>query len=135
MDDGYEIPRLNENWTFAGATPMEWASGLVSGILFQELFIANLGQSMPIFVAIVIGIPVLMATARKSFPDEERGVRNHVMVAMGVPPTGIPTPSKLQPVWSGLPMQQIDKNKEYAQLDLDKVIHFNDPVNTEEENY
>src|SRR5262245_36973675 len=100
MDDGYVIPGLNENWTFAGARPMEWACGLVGAIVFQELFISNLGRSMPIVLAVLVLIPICMAMVRSTYPDEERGVRNHLMSLMGLEPPGIPRPSMIQPVWS-----------------------------------
>lgn len=102
---------------------MEWICGLAAALVFSELFVVNIGRSMPLILAVAIGIPVLMATLRKSFPDEERGVRNAGMLAMGFAPPGIPTPAKLQPVWSGLPMPELDKESEYTQLGLDAVIH------------
>ena len=49
MDDGYVIPSLNENWTFAGAKPMEWISGLMAALIFSELFVSNLGRQMSSF--------------------------------------------------------------------------------------
>jgi len=130
MDDGYVIPRLNENWTFAGATPMEWCSGLVAGLIFQELFISNLGRSIPIVLVIIVGTPMLLAMIRKSYPDEERGVRNHAMSLMGVEPTDIPSPSKLQPVWSGMPMRKMKEKCDFVQLGLEEVL-----FNTEDEDY
>lgn len=125
MDDGYVIPRLNENWTFAGATPMEWCCGLVAGILLQELFLANMGRNMPLILMTIVGVPVIMATIRKTFPDEERGVRNALMVRLGFAPTDIPLPACMQPVWSGLPMRDMEEEREFIKLGLDEVLHQN----------
>lgn len=124
MDDGYVIPRLNENWTFAGATPMEWSSGLVAGILAQELFFANMGRNMPFILLIIVLVPVALATLRKTFPDEERGVRNCLMVKMGFVPTDIPAPAVMQPVWSGLPMRALDENREFEKLGLETALRY-----------
>lgn len=123
MDDGYVIPRLNENWTFAGATPLEWCCGLVAGILFQELFLANMGRNMPLVLAVMVGTPMILAMLRKTFPDEERGLRNMCMVKMGFNPPDIPAPAVMQPSWSGLPMREIDEKKEFIILGLDVLFY------------
>jgi hypothetical protein len=123
MDDGYVIPRLNENWNFIGATPMEWCCGLVAGILFQELFLANMGRNMPLILLVMVGTPMLLATLRKTFPDEERGLRNYCMVRMGFQPPDIPAPAIMQPVWSGMPMRDMDDMSQYQILGLDEVFY------------
>ena len=122
MDDGQVIPALNENWTFAGATPMEWASGLAAAIIFSELFISNLGRSMPLVLMVLISVPILLSTLRKTYPDEERGLRNHLMSVLGLEPPGIPKPSMLQPLWSGSPVAQIKENSDYKRLGLDGIF-------------
>ena len=122
MDDGYVIPSLNENWTFAGAKPMEWISGLMAALIFSELFVSNLGRQMPIVLLILVLVPLLLATARKTYPDEERGLRNHLMSIMGLSPPDIPMPAILQPIWSGSPMRVMPEDCEFTQLGLELVM-------------
>lgn len=122
MDDGHVIPALNENWTFAGATPMEWASGLAAAIIFSELFVSNLGRSMPLILMVLISVPILLATLRKTYPDEERGLRNHLMSILGIAPPGIPKPAMLQPIWSGSPIADIREDSHYKRLALDSLF-------------
>lgn len=123
MDDGYVIPGLNENWTFAGAKPMEWASGLVAMILVNEFFVSNMGRSMPLLLMVLVLVPIGLATLRKAYPDEERGLRNHLMSFLGVAPPDIPPPAQLQPTWSGLRLQQLEEDKLFMQLGLDLLIN------------
>jgi hypothetical protein len=122
MDDGYVIPGLNENWTFAGAKPMEWASGLVAALIFTELFISNTGKGMPLILMVMVTVPIVLATARKAYPDEERGLRNHMMSKLGLQPPDIPAPSQLQPVWSGLRVAELDSSCEFVKLGLDVIL-------------
>ena len=126
MDDGQVIPALNENWTFAGATPMEWASGLAAAMVFSEFFISNLGRSMPLVLMVLVSVPILLATLRKTYPDEERGLRNHLMSLMGLAPPGIPKPSMLQPLWSGSPVAELKEDCDYHRLELDKIFPRSD---------
>jgi hypothetical protein len=122
MDDGYVIPGLNENWTFGGAKPMEWATGLVAAMIYVELFVTNMGKQMPIILMILVLVPMSIATLRKTYPDEEIGVRNHLMSVLGAAPPGIPKPSMLQPNWSGLPIKTIATTKEFMTLGLDEFL-------------
>lgn len=127
MDDGQVIPRLNEDWTFFGAKPMEWASGLIFAMLFVELFLPknNWGRYMPLIIIVLVGFPITLARLRQIYPDQERGLRNHVMSILGFTPVDIPPPAKLQPVWSGAPYQELEdvkKDCKYLQLQLDKVF-------------
>lgn len=122
MDDGYVIPGLNENWTFAGAKPMEWASGLMAALIFTELFVSNIGRSMPLIMMVLVSVPIILATLRKAYPDEERGLRNHIMSIMGLEPPDIPSPSMLQPVWSGMRIEELAEKTEFRQLGLDVVL-------------
>jgi hypothetical protein len=126
MDDGQVIPALNENWTFAGATPMEWCSGLAAAVLFSEFFVSNLGRSMPLVLMVLISVPILLATLRKTYPDEERGLRNHLMSLLGLEPIGIPKPAMLQPMWSGSPVADLKLKSDYLRLGLDKVFVRNE---------
>ena len=122
MDDGYVIPGLNENWTFAGAKPMEWASGLVAALVFTELFVTNMGRSMPLILMVLVSVPIVLATLRKTYPDEERGLRNHLMSVLGLEPPDIPAPSQIQPVWSGMRIEDLENNCEFKRLGLDIIL-------------
>ena len=68
-------------------------------------------------------LQAVMAMLRKQFPDEERGVRNLVMVSCGFEPIGIPSPAKLQPVWSGAPVRDLPEKSLFRQLELHNVIN------------
>lgn len=118
MDNGGVIPGLNEDWTFAGCKVFEWVSGLMAGMLLSNFF-EKPGTVMPILVAVVVGTALGLAQLRRQFPDEERGVRNLVMVTCGIAPVGIPAPSKLQPRWSGGRINGLGENTLYSQLGLE----------------
>ncbi len=118
MDDGYVIPGLNEDYTLGGAKVMEWVSGCMMALVLQEVLFTNTARSMPLIIAIVLVTTLSMATARRRFPDEERGLRNMVMLGMGVPPPGIPVPSPLQPYWSGGPVRDFAATSYFEQLQL-----------------
>ena len=77
---------------------------------------------MPMLGLVLVGTTFGMATLRKQYPDEERGIRNAAMVAMGMPPPGIPAPASIQPNWSGAPMRGVQENSYYAQLGLVDVF-------------
>ncbi len=123
MDDGFVIPGLNEGYTLAGAKPMEWISGLVMGMLCQELLGLNLGTSGPIMIAIVLASTMFLAGARRGFPDEERGIRNVVMVSLGFEPPNMPAPADFRNYWSGAPLRNIATKTYYHQLGLEAVLH------------
>ncbi len=127
MDDGYVIPRLNEEWTFAGATVMEWCSGVVSAMMFHEIFTDGKANSVPLVVMIMMAVPVCLSTLRKTFPDEERGLRNYLMVCCGAMPPDLPPCSKFQPMWSGMPIRELNANREFVQLGLEEVLAFRPP--------
>ena len=123
MDSGEVIPGLNEDWTMAGAKLMEWMSGFIMLICAQELFFkGSPSKAMPILMLIWIGTTFGLAALRKQFPDEERGLANKVMAAVGMNPPGIPAPSVIQPVWSGCPLRELPEESEFRYLDLDKVF-------------
>ncbi|MEZ4753084.1 MAG: hypothetical protein R3A13_02100 [Bdellovibrionota bacterium] len=117
MDDGYVIPALGEGWTFAGAKAMEWMAGLITAMLCSEL-LTNPIRAMPILLACFIGTPLVLAALRKQFPDEERGLRNAVMVNLGFEPPGIPRPAPMQPIWSGAPTPSLRDDCEFNTLGL-----------------
>ncbi len=135
MDDGYVIPGLNESWTFMGAKLMEWVSGLCGALVFQELFITNVGRSMPLIIMVLVGVPFALSNWRQMYPDEERGIRNQLMTLVGLAPPGIPRPSALQPLWSGLPVQELSETNLFRQLELDKVFNLSKEEHPEAESF
>ncbi len=123
MDNGEEIPGLNEDWTFLGAKLFEWMAGFMALVLASEFLVKNAGRSMPFLVMIMIGTTLLLKGLRQSFPDEERGLRNTAMVGIGLEPPGIPAPSTLQPIWSASPLRALDEKTNFMQLGLDEVFY------------
>ncbi len=121
FDDGEVLQGLDENWTFMGANAMEWACGLVVFLLIS-LFADSPARAMPFMLAGWILTTLTLASLRKSFPDQERGVRNAVATACGFPPPGIPKPSALQPVWSGAPMKKVPDSIQFSKLGFHKAF-------------
>ncbi len=104
-----------------GANAMEWACGLVVFVLIS-LFADSPARAMPFMLLGWILTTTTLAAMRRSFPDQERGVRNAVCVSCGFPPPGIPAPSGMQPVWSGCPMREVSENSKFAQLGLGQMF-------------
>lgn len=121
MDNGEVIPGLNEDWTFAGAKMMEWMCGFMS-LMIVSSFLDKPAKWAPILCLIMVTMTLGMAALRRQFPDEERGLRNALMVSLGFHPPGLPVPALLQPYWSGAPQRQLDAEKEFMTLGLDKVF-------------
>ena len=121
FDDGEVLQGLDENWTFMGANAMEWACGLVVFLLIS-LFADSPARAMPFMLLGWILTTTTLAALRRSFPDEERGVRNAVATSCGFPPPGIPLPSSLQPVWSGAPIKKVPDNWKFKQLGFDQIF-------------
>lgn len=122
MDNGEVIPGLNEDWTLGGAKLGEWVAGFMMFIVCSELFFENIARSMPQLLVIWVVTTFSMAAMRRSFPDEERGIRNSAMTALGLPPPGIPIPAALQPYWSGAPMRVLPRERWYSRLRLFEVF-------------
>lgn len=120
-DDGEVLQGLDENWSFMGANAMEWGSALAVFMLIS-LFADSVARAMPFMLLGGIMTAVTLASMRKSFPDQERGVRNAVSTFFGFPPPGIPMPSKLQPVWSSSPMREIPPRSKFVQLGLSHMF-------------
>lgn len=122
MDNGEEIPLLNENWEFAGARLNEWLAGFV----VMMMILALVGESGPGFMPVVfvgcLATAQTMAVLRRRFPDEERGVRNYFIALLGFEPPGIPAPSSLQPFWSGAPTRTLKANCQYSKLGLEELF-------------
>ena len=118
FDDGEVLQGLNETWTFMGANAMEWACGLVV-FLMISLFAETPARAMPFMLMGWLVTTTALASLRRGFPDEQRGVRNALCTACGVDPPGIPTPSALQPVWSQCPIKVIGQSERFEDLGLD----------------
>jgi hypothetical protein len=126
MDNGEVIVALNEEWTFAGASLFEWMAGFVTFLISTTMF-DKISSYMPVLLMIWVGTTFALAAARKSFPDEEVGLRNALSVALGVTPLGLPAPSCFNPYWSTCPMRDLPKTAHYHTLQLDDIIHFGSP--------
>lgn len=122
MDSGEVIPGLNEDWTLGGAKVAEWIGGFMMFIVASELLFDNIGRNMPQLLIIWISTTFGLAALRRSFPDEERGIRNSCLTAMGMPPPGIPIPAPLQPYWSGAPVRDMKQECEFTRLGLEAVF-------------
>jgi hypothetical protein len=130
FDNGEVLQGLDEKWTFMGANAMEWACGLVVFLLIS-LFADSPARAMPFMLLGWVLTTTTLAALRRSFPDQERGVRNAVATACGFPPPGIPAPSVLQPIWSGAPMKQLPVASRFVELGLDKMFPSFERQNTE----
>jgi len=126
MDDGHVIPCLNEDWSFAGAKLMEWMAGLTTAFLCSNMF-EKPAHYMPLLIIIMVGTTLCLASLRKKFPDEERGVMHLFMTVCGFAPPGIPAPARIQPHWSGRRLEALDQRTFFAQLGLDQVVNAPSP--------
>jgi hypothetical protein len=132
MDNGEEIPRLNDNYTFMGAGIPEWIAGFASFMIASEMFFKGaLATSMPFLLIIWVGTTAGLATLRSRFPDEQRGVRNFFMTMCGFEPPGIPAPAPLQPYWSGAPLRELREKCEFSELNLADLFPEEDPGKNE----
>lgn len=132
MDDGIVIPGLEEGWSLFGAKLTEWATGFMTFMLASEFLVEKPSSAMPLLLAIWVGTTFFVAGIRKKFPDEERGMANMFLVNIGVEPPGIPTPAKLQPVWSGAPIESIKEKLDYSVLELDLIFNSKDHDESDE---
>lgn len=122
MDDGQVIPGLNEGYTLAGAKIMEWTSGMVMAMMSSELLHVKMATSGPLMILIALGTTFTMASLRRGFPDEERGLCNACMVALGFEPPGIPSPAQFRSYWSGAPVRGLPDKSYFVELGLIDVI-------------
>ncbi|RMG44036.1 MAG: hypothetical protein D6719_02640 [Candidatus Dadabacteria bacterium] len=125
MDNGTVIPCLNESYTLLGAKISDWISGITVFMLAPEVLQMNLARSMPLFIGLGLAVVYGMVAIRSKFPDEERGICNAVMAAMGACPPGIPAPACVQPIWSGAPLREQDTESMYMKLGLDQIFEGN----------
>ncbi len=122
MDNGEVIQGLNESWTMLGAKLGEWAAGFSMFMISSELFFKKTSTAMPALLLIWISTTAILATLRSRFPDEERGLMNFCLVLVGINPPNIPSPANLQPLWSGAPIKEMKRSREYVQLNLDEIF-------------
>ncbi len=132
MDSGEVIPGLNENWTFAGANATEWMSGFIMFLISSEMF-DKISRAMPILLLIWLLTTFALSFARRAFPDEERGLRNYLMVKVGLAPEGIPPAAELIPIFSGAPMRKRPEVSRYAELELDLAFAVNNTDRAEDD--
>lgn len=123
MDNGEVIPGLNEDWTFLNCKVFEWMSGFMVALLASTL-LDKPAKAIPFLLLIMIGSTLTLSMLRRKFPDEERGVANLFFVSCGFPPPRIPTPAKLQPLWSGGRIRSVREETLYAQLGLEALRHM-----------
>lgn len=126
-DNGEVLQGLADNWTFCGATIMEWSSGVVM-FFIVSLFGRTPATGMPYMISAMILTAYSLAGLRKSFPDEERGVRNALLVSCGFPPRDIPAPAVLQPIWSPAPVRSLSIDCKYVSLGFDKIFGMPDDL-------
>lgn len=121
-DSGEVIPGLNEGWTLLGAKITEWMSGFLMAMMFHGVTYISIMQFLPVYVIIFFGVTFFLASVRRQFPDEERGVANLTLTRLGFQSPFIPPPASIQPYWSGAPIHEIPEDTDYMFLDLDQVF-------------
>ena len=126
MDNGEEIPGLNESWSFLGAGPMEWIGGASMSMVIYEMFISKVAYGIAVLLLGAVITAVILAHVKKQFLDAERGIRNYLCTLLGFAPPGIPAPSSIQPVWSGAPMRGLKEGKPFMALNLEEVLNRKD---------
>ena len=122
MDNGEVIIGLNEPWTLGGAKLNEWIAGFTVFLIAAEVVFNPVTKHMPHLMITWVMTTFGLAALRRSFPDEERGIRNFFCTAVGVAPIGIPAPAQLQPYWSGAPVKALNPECDYTRLELEKVF-------------
>jgi len=123
FDDGEVLQGLQVNWTFLGANLMEWSAGFMVFILcslFAEP--GRVGVAVPFMVIGWVCTTVALASVRKMFPDEERGMRNALIAFCGFAPMDIPAPSSLQPLWSAAPITELPEEWLFTQIGMGEIL-------------
>ena len=117
FDNGEVLQGLASKWMFLGATLMEWGCGIVM-FFIVSLFGSSPVSAMPFMLGATFFTAYSLASLRRAFPDEERGVRNSLMTSCGFAPQDIPAPSALQPLWSGSPVRDLPADCAFVSLGL-----------------
>ena len=121
FDDGEVLQGLDEGWAFMGANAMEWGCGLMVFIMIS-LFADSPARAMPFMLLGGVLTATSLATMRKSYPDQERGVKNALCVAFGFPPPGIPEPSALQSIWSACPLRGLSPKCKFVMFGFGRMF-------------
>jgi len=121
MDNGEVLQGVEEDWNFMGANIFEWGCGFMAFIIIG-LFAKNPVRAMPFMIGGSILCTTTLATMRRTYPDEQRGLRNALLTACGFVPPGLPAPASIQPVWSGAPMKVIPEETKFRKIGLDKLF-------------
>jgi hypothetical protein len=77
---------------------------------------------MPLMLAGWVTTTVTLASVRRGFPDEQRGLKNSLLTTCGFIPPDIPAPAVLQPVWSACPLRSLPSKRMFVQLGLDELF-------------
>ena len=129
MDNGDVLPDLDKPVTFLGATVIEWGIGFAMFIIVSAFAPdKQVGRMLPFMLIGSIMTTYTVASLRKIFPDQEKGMRNYFSALIGIPPIGIPAPAVLQPIWSATLVKELPKNTEFMQIGLQRLfpIHEED---------
>ena len=121
MDGGEVLQGLDEPWTFLRANMMEWTSGMLVFLMIGSVGRTPAAQ-MPLMLVGWVVTTSTLSVIRNMFPDQERGVRNALMASCGFAPPGIPTPARLQHVWSGAPIRQLPALKKFNRIGFDQLF-------------
>ena len=123
MDNGDVLPDLDKPVTFLGATPMEWAIGFAMFIIISSFAPDKMiGRMVPFMLVGWFVTTYTVASLRKIFPDEEKGMRNYFSTMAGIPPVGIPAPAILQPIWSATLVKDLSEKTEFMQIGLQHMF-------------
>jgi len=129
MDNGEVLPDLDKPITFLGATPVEWAIGFAMFIIISSFAPdKQVGRMIPFMLVGWLLTTYTVASLRKIFPDQEKGMRNYFSAMAGIPPMGIPAPAVLQPIWSATLVKELPEKTEFMQIGLQHMfpIHEED---------
>jgi hypothetical protein len=121
MDSGEVLHGIEEDWNFMGANIMEWGCGFLAFILIS-LFSNNPVRAMPFMLSGAVLTTTTLAALRRTYPDEQRGLRNAILTTCGFVPPDIPAPASIQPFWSGAPLKSIPQNTKFHKIGLDRVF-------------
>jgi hypothetical protein len=121
MDNGEVLQGIEEDWNFMGANILEWGCGFLAFIVIS-LFSKSPVRAMPFMLTGAVLTTTSLAALRKSYPDEQRGLKNAIMTACGFVPPEIPAPASIQPFWSGAPLKEIPEDFKFKRLGLDQIL-------------
>lgn len=121
MDNGEVLQGIEEEWNFMGANIFEWGCGLMAFIIIS-LFAKSPVRAMPFMLSGLVLTTTTIATLRKRYPDEHRGLRNAILTNCGFVPPDLPAPASIQPLWSGAPLKQVPKDIKFKKIGLDKLF-------------